>query len=64
MQFINDDRIFEDSHNHMINRLMHFKNLSNNEKILYLQSSLQDFEQYYEQAIMARHKIQNFIDRN
>jgi hypothetical protein len=40
MQYINDDRIFEDAHNHMINRLMHFKNLSNNEKILYLQSSL------------------------
>ena len=36
MQYINDDRIFEEAHNHMINRLMHFKNLTNNEKIIYL----------------------------
>ena len=36
MQFINDDRIFEEAHNHMINRLMHFKNLSNTEKVIYL----------------------------
>jgi hypothetical protein len=34
----------------MINRLMHYKNLPNNEKIFYLTSSLQDFEQYYNQA--------------
>lgn len=62
MQYINDDRLFEDAHNHMINRLMHFKNLTNNEKIIYLHQSLQDFEQYYEQAYIARQKIQNFIN--
>jgi hypothetical protein len=36
ISFINDDRTFEDAHNYMINRLMHYKNLPNNEKIYYL----------------------------
>lgn len=46
----------------MINRLMHYKNLPNNEKIYYLQNSLTDFEQYYNQACAARQKITDFIE--
>jgi tRNA A37 threonylcarbamoyladenosine synthetase subunit TsaC/SUA5/YrdC len=48
----------------MINRLMHYKNLPNNEKIYYLQNSLTDFEQYFNQANMARQKITEFIEKN
>lgn len=47
----------------MINRLMKYKNLPNNEKIYYLQQSLVDFNQYYQQAQMARQKIQDFIEK-
>lgn len=36
LYFINDDRIFEEAHNHMINRLIKYKGLPNNEKIYYL----------------------------
>ena len=45
----------------MINRLMHYKNLPNNEKIYYLQNSLTDFEQYFNQASLAKQKITDFI---
>jgi hypothetical protein len=48
----------------MINRLMHYKNLPNNEKIYYLQQSLSDFENYFNQANMARQKINDFIDKS
>ncbi|CDW77178.1 UNKNOWN [Stylonychia lemnae] len=64
LQYINDDRIFEEAHNHMINRLMKYKNLPNNEKIYYLQQSLQDFDQYYQQANLARQKIADFVGKN
>jgi hypothetical protein len=43
---------------------MHYKNLPNNEKIYYLQNSLTDFEQYFNQANMARQKITEFIEKN
>lgn len=47
MQYINDDRLFEEAHNHMIHRLNYFKNLSNNDKIKQLQNTLADFDNYY-----------------
>lgn len=48
----------------MINRLIKYKGLPNNEKIYYLQQSLQDFDQYFKQAQQAKQKITDFIEKS
>lgn len=63
VQYINDDRTFEEAHNSMINRLTQFQNLSPNDKILYVTQTINEFEKTYQIATNVMKKIQDYMDR-
>ena len=63
MQYMADDRAFEDSHNAMIHRLNNFQNFTNRDKILWATQISQEFEKFYQNALAAQKKLQEYIER-